>query len=217
MRIPRRSTPCISTSCWAADDEQPRGRRHRRGRTRRTHVGQHPWPARSSHAGGRRTAIADRLPPRRRARRRGDPNLPVDRFGRPHSAAHRAESDTAVLRWQPPTARRNGAARRAFRLAQAQRLCSADGGRRIARRAGPIRPRRGGLEPADGILRGNRRWRNGRVRGWPRAGAGPLRGRMRRRSQRHPPSDGSLVRRHHILDALARHRLRQRSARSSQQ
>ncbi len=45
----------------------------------------------------------------------------------------------------------------------------------------------------------------------------PLRRRLRRRPQRHPPADGGVVRRHHVLDALAGRRLRQRSARPSQQ
>ena len=48
-----------------------------------------------------------------------------------------------------------------------------------------------------------------RIRRRSEAGRRPLCRRLRRRPQRHPATDGSVVRRHHILDALACHRLRE--------
>ena len=117
---------------------------------------------------------------------------------RARAAAHRAQPDPALLRRQSAPARRNGAARRTIRLAQAQRLRPADGRRRTAARAGALRLRRGGVERADGVVRGDRRRRHRR----DRRAAGPsrhraLRRRLRRRAQRDAASDGGDVRGHH--------------------
>ena len=139
-----------STSCWAAMTDAP----HERsvdvlivgagpvGLTLANILGLQGV----QHAGRRRARHSDRLSARRRTRRRVAAHVPVDRAGRGSPAAHRAQSDPAVLRRQAAAARRDGAARRAFRLAQAQRLRAADGRRRIASRPGPIRPRRGAVE-----------------------------------------------------------------------
>ena len=51
-----------------------------------------------------------------------------------------------------------------------------------------------------------------RVRRRQGSGACPLRRRLRRRTQRHPPTDGRVVRWDDVVDPLARGRRRQRSA-----
>jgi 2-polyprenyl-6-methoxyphenol hydroxylase-like FAD-dependent oxidoreductase len=56
-----------------------------------------------------------------------------------------------------------------------------------------------------------------RVRGWAGARDRAVRGRVRRRAQRHQASDGRVLRRHHVFDTLAGRGLRERSAGASEQ
>ncbi len=61
----------------------------------------------------------------------------------------------------------------------------------------------------DGDLHRNRGRCHGRVRRRSRIRRRPLCRRLRRRPQRNPKTDGSVVRRHHVPDALAGRRLRE--------
>ena len=120
---------------------------------------------------GVRTLVVDerrhshRLSARRRPRRRGAAHLPVDRSCRPRPAAHRAQPDPAVLRRQPPPACRNGAARRAFRLAETQRLRPTDWSTpNYCVGLDRFDHVQVALGPSDGKLHGDRRRCDGRVR-----------------------------------------------------
>ena len=178
--------------------EPRRGRPDRRRGAGRAHAGEYPWSAGCSDARRRRARLADRLSraasgsTTRRCARSSRSALVGAR-----AAAHRAQPDPAVLRRQAAPARRDGPARRAIRLAQAQRVRPADGRRRTAPRARALRLRRRALEcqrwnPAtrpptvspstspDGPIRHR-----------------PLRRRLRRRAQCDAAADGRDVRGHH--------------------
>ena len=208
---------CTSTSCWApGNDAGPDGTQDQDRDTDVLIVGAGPVGLTLANIlglQGVRTLVVDErdslidYPRGVGLGRRGAADLPGDRRRRAGPAAHRAQPDPAVLRRQAPAARRNGTARRTFRLAQAQRLRPADGRRRTAARPGPIRPRRGAVGPPDGVLRRDRgrRHRSEFADGQRPVARALCRG-LRRRPQRHPASDGGVVRGHHVVDALAGHR-----------
>ena len=185
-----------------------RGRRHRRGRARRPDPGEHPWTARRSDAGGRRARQPHRLSARRRPRRRGAAHLPVDRSGRraccrtpcpTRSCGSSTPSGGCSPRWRRRTPDSAGPSATASSSRWSTPNCSAASTDSTTSRCGGAIGWQSCTETADGVTV---EFADGHE-----PGAGPLRRRLRRRPQRHPPADGRVVRRHHLLDAVAGRRL----------